>query len=413
MTTPGDLLQMTDRLWRAPTQVTFARHGALNGRKGREFLVLPTRNRPRLLVPAGAPHAAAAALRHRGRHLGIKQRAVRQLLWMGLWLGIAQRLLRDRVVVSSTDNQQALHELDEHVRSFFGSDAVISVQVGPLRANRKPVLEVLDRAGRTLGFVKVGWNELTRSLVAGETQTLREFAGHPAPGVRSPEVLFAGSWTDLELLGLSPLPRRGLPTRRSQVPLEAMRAVAHSKGVETCAFAQSTYWAGWRRWLATRAQDTGSPIPSDLESRISVTVGVCDIAFGSWHGDWTPWNMTWRRDAVHLWDWERFSTGVPVGFDVAHYCVQSRRREGQPARQAVAEGLAHADRLLPAVGVPADQVTAVSLLYLVEILRRYDDDSRLDTGGALQPMLQAVLAELDLRTCRHAEPTVPVQRSFR
>lgn len=47
------------------------------------------------------------------------------------------------------------------------------------------------------------------------------------------------------------------------------------------------------------------------------------LTFGSWHGDFTPWNMaSVRRDGkISVWDWEQFQTGVPLGMDEIHFRV--------------------------------------------------------------------------------------------
>ena len=54
------------------------------------------------------------------------------------------------------------------------------------------------------------------------------------------------------------------------------------------------------------------------------------LAFGAWHGDWTPWNMASTAGGLLVWDWERFATGVPVGFDALHYWLQIERRRPPP-----------------------------------------------------------------------------------
>ena len=40
------------------------------------------------------------------------------------------------------------------------------MRVGADRPNGKPVVTVMTAAGEALGFGKIGWNELTREMVA-------------------------------------------------------------------------------------------------------------------------------------------------------------------------------------------------------------------------------------------------------
>ena len=49
---------------------------------------------------------------------------------------------------------------------------VVSLRIGPPRANRKPVLELLSPGGEVLGFAKVGVTGLTRELVRAEAAAL-------------------------------------------------------------------------------------------------------------------------------------------------------------------------------------------------------------------------------------------------
>ena len=40
-------------------------------------------------------------------------------------------------------------------------------------------------------------------------------------------------------------------------------------------------------------------------------------------------------DALLVWDWERFATGVPLGFDAVHHELQKRIQSTGDARDAV------------------------------------------------------------------------------
>ena len=49
---------------------------------------------------------------------------------------------------------------------------LVSLHLGPARANRKPVLQLIAPDGETLGFAKLGIGPLTRRLVRAETTAL-------------------------------------------------------------------------------------------------------------------------------------------------------------------------------------------------------------------------------------------------
>jgi len=80
-----------------------------------------------------------------------------------------------------------------------------------------------------------------------------------------------------------------------------------------------------------------------------------DIVFryGSWHGDWAPWNMANLAESLLVWDWERFATGVPMGFDAVHHELQKRIQSTGDARDAVEQTVRKAAELLAPFGVPS------------------------------------------------------------
>ena len=116
---------------------------------------------------------------------------------------------------------------------------------------------------------------------------------------------------------------------------------------------------------------------------------------GSWHGDLTPWNCASVDGAVLVWDWERFDTDVPVGFDLLHFSLQaSLARPGSPSRNEPDALLASAAARLAPLGLNQDQATFTAVAYLIEIATRYlvDDQAAAgaNVGGVERWLLPAV-----------------------
>jgi hypothetical protein len=203
--------------------------------------------------------------------------------------------------------------------------------------------------------------------------------------------------------------------------------------------------AGWlglsRRPLATSeawklAQDTpaelADPRQAEEFERLVVAAGErygnVELTLGAWHGDWTPWNMAWDGTQVLLWDFERFATGVPVGFDLVHYRLQVvlRDRGEQAAADVVRAvltggraddatrattarrrfltggvvGRATADLAGRHVDEPTDpfagnDVPTVVVAYLIELARRYVLASEPPEGAPLRPRTRWLLDLLD------------------
>jgi hypothetical protein len=86
---------------------------------------------------------------------------------------------------------------------------------------------------------------------------------------------------------------------------------------------------------------------------------------------------------VVVWDWERFSGGVPLGFDVLHHELQSAMtRAGAPTPDLPREICAAAPRLLEPFGLDAAQARLTGVAYLLEVASRYLADDQAGAGAS-------------------------------
>jgi len=111
--------------------------------------------------------------------------------------------------------------------------------------------------------------------------------------------------------------------------------------------------------------------------------GDTTLRYGSWHGDWAPWNMANLADALLVWDWERFAQGVPLGFDAVHHELQRRIQASGDATAAVEATVRRAGELLTPFGVDPGARELTALLYLVDLATRYLTDRQAEAGARL------------------------------
>jgi hypothetical protein len=375
------LAEVLDLLYPAPCSLT----GEGPDRVA-EYLVVPHARRPKLLIPMGSRRVAAAAVRRfaepQSRLAKLKRDAVVAALRTGTW----PALLRDRVRINapapgadSIDNY-----LQQHLQEFLS----ISIHIGPARANRKPVLQLLTPTGRTLGFAKLGTGPLTRRLVRSETAALTALAHVDLKEVAVPQVLHTGQWHGHQVLVQS-----ALPIWRPRVPLSperlttAMLEVARACGTTRGWLATSHYWADLRNRLVQVAdQPDGGPLLDAARTLIERS-GDVPLTYAAWHGDWAPWNMACvdgdTGPEVLVWDWERFTPGVPMGFDALHYELQRRIQQDADARVCVADLVTQAPTLLDPFDVIPDGREVTALLYLVDLAARYLADRQAEAGARL------------------------------
>jgi len=163
-----------------------------------------------------------------------------------------------------------------------------------------------------------------------------------------------------------------------------MRVVATACGFSSGTLGGSGYW----RRLATRLSDV-SEHPDGFQlgraaARLGTSAGNVRLTFGAWHGDWAPWNMRPLADRLLVWDWERFTIGVPLGYDALHYDLQQRISSQPDGADAVRRTLAAAPDLLAPLGVTAPAAVRVTaLLYLIDLAARYLTDRQAEAGARL------------------------------
>ncbi|GAB3222198.1 hypothetical protein GCM10027447_08850 [Glycomyces halotolerans] len=376
------LAEVVRQLYPGPDRTRRPRATAPAEPETRPYIVVPNRRRPRVLIPAADRRIAAGALARYSRPAARTARAKRDAAVWALRLGLDRLLLPHRIEVSSTEG------IDDHLSAVLGHEVHLSIHIGPARANRKPVLQILDGHGRTVAFAKLGVNALTRELVEAETAAVRLLGdGCRFRHLRVPALLHAGTWRGHSVMVTSALPAwnepvEGCETRR----IEAMRELAAVMGVVRSPVAESDYAARLRsrlKMLGQRSDNDAGTLAAAGTTLLDRYSGL-ELTFGSWHGDWSPWNTCETAETIYLWDLERFEIGVPFGFDAVHYRLQDDIVTHQvDPTTAVLLLVAGATTVLAPMGVGPKEAEPTALLYLVDLAARYMSDQAEQAGAAL------------------------------
>jgi hypothetical protein len=362
-------------LWPPPSTAVPARTGSA------DLLVLPSLRDPRLLVPAGR-RAGAAAVRRYGEPGSVRARLGRRALGLALASGAGPVLLRDRLRIRVPAGAP---DLEAYLSGQLGTDVLLSLHLGAARANRKPVLQLLTRDGRTVAYAKVGITPLTSRLVQAERAALDQVEAARLATVTAPRARHLGRWQGLDVLILS-----ALPVWQARRPLAGGQLSAAMAEVAGLAREPAERLADGRYLRGLTARLAAAPTSADraaLRSELTELArqhGQSELTLGAWHGDWTPWNMACTADGLLLWDWERFAAGVPTGFDALHYRLQSdvvsTHADPAPAATALVE---RAPDLLAPLGVGPAEARLTALLYLAELSTRYLADRQAEAGARL------------------------------
>lgn len=371
------LAEVLDVLYPVPSQ----------GGRVTEYLVVPDARRPRLLVPAADRRQAANAINRFAEPQTRLARLQRNAIVAALRTGASHMLLRDRIrVATPLADERAAESIETYLRRVLGTEYALTVHIGPARANRKPVLHLLRPSGEAAAVVKIGTTALTRQLVRDEAAALNAFAGIDLTHLRVPQILHTGQWHGHEVLIQS-----ALPVWQPRVPLSparltaAMRELAGCQGSLRVRLRDGGYWSHLRQRLDQLTYRPDGRALAHAAQRLIQRHGDMTLRFGSWHGDWSPWNMTMQAETLLVWDWERFRTGVPVGFDPLHFTLNAAiDARGADATRAVEMTLRRAPDLLLPFGVPDPAVAEViTLLYLFDLAARYLSDHQAEAGARL------------------------------
>lgn len=351
------------------------------------FVALPTAEAPRLLLRADGLRAGARAAWRQVSATSLRSAARRGVLAAGFLTGAA-RWAPGRVVTWRAQAGPATVAV--RVAELVGCPVdLVGVGLGPARANRKPVLQMVDRYGRDVAWVKLGRDPLTARLVERERVALAQ-VGPALSEVHVPRLLGGGTWNGVQVLVTAPLPLRTSRGVDRPTLLDAVRAV-HAT-------------AGSTAQVAPRLVDlVAQPRLAGLAALAAdVDRSRQQLQPGAWHGDLHAGNLAVARDGrAVLWDWERWEAGVPLGADLLHHDLQAWITGGrEPLATAAKELVRRAPEILGPLGVARSVAHHVAADYLVRLAARYVEDRQSESGAAVGaveqwifPALRGVLSE--------------------
>lgn len=375
--TPSAITEMCGSVWPDAALRTVGLARRVRIQHG-EMLVLPRASRPRLLVPAER-RAAARAIAAHGTPRSVTQRVARAGLVAAVRAGLGPALFPDRLTSHFGGTS-----LVDQLETVLGSRITVSVAITPARANRKPVLHLLDSRGRSVGYCKVGVTPLTDLLVSREADVLTALARSELQIVEAPRLLYRGQWHGHEVLVCSPLPTRRAHAASPDVLAAAMLELSKLElpGDPIC----DSYLLS----LAARTRDgehrasehnrAAARQLADFGAALSEHPG--SVPIGCAHGDWTPWNCGQLGNRLLTWDWERCRTGMPLGFDALHFALQQAVVERRISHAAAARSIVdRAPQLLCSWRLADSVARTLAIAYLLEIGLRYVVDDQRAAGG--------------------------------
>ncbi|MCZ3387545.1 MAG: hypothetical protein LH645_00090 [Actinomycetia bacterium] len=358
------------------------------------FLVLPSVEHPRLVVPT-RPHRAAGVILNALRDKSsFSARARTVAARLALASGVRAVRLPDPEILAV-----AIEQLPD-------AEYVYGVHLGPPRANRKPVLVLATTHGDLVAFVKCGIDPLTDRLVRNEAAALGSVAD--LTSVRVPRLLGIGEHQSHPYVIQSPVPTEGPSFGDAAAVVAAQVEVASvSLGLIGQESALDAVAQQWRQRVAAAGQAHKDVVAFAELAKLWVEhASDNSLQWGSWHGDWRHTNMSVTTSGCSVWDWERFATGIPLGYDALHLFLMSHAASVRDLHALPVDLFDNAARLLRPFGVRERAVAELTTAgYLLELAGRYLDDNQSQAGARLgsvgEWLLPYLSTQLAQRGSRH------------
>ncbi len=342
------------------------------------FTVYPSLRQPRLLISGGSNRVRSAVLERVADRSNSWSSVAKRMSAHAARFGADQLALGPDLIVSRPKDG-TVRGADEHLTlrehlelAIDADDVCLGITVGPLRPNRKPVIQLMDHSGRLIAYAKVGWDPSTIDMVGHEASVLTSMPR--IPNMVTPKVLHYGTWRSMSVLVTAPVDHAGPSAPTQAMVVDALAEITRITPRSTTSLASST-WATRQRDRIARLGDAGVELSELLERCIDLH-GATELTFGTAHGDWAPWNMRRVGHRLGVWDWERSRNDAPVGLDLVHFHFQ---RAFHGPDQSVANGVDSVRRNVPtqlsALGIDGDQHDLIAVLYLVELALRFAESA--------------------------------------
>lgn len=251
---------------------------------------------------------------------GIKGKMVKSLLpWLHRIPAVRSVLKAETVCCRLTNDLAWMLR-----RLFEEQDIEFSIFGGTPSVHQKVVMQV-SKGDKILGYAKLTDNEDIARMFGKESDLLGKLWKKGITDI--PKNLFCGTLPN----GLHLFVQSTVKTRRSLIPHHWCRLHddflqdIYQKTKRELPFEQTDYFLTLQHlrqhldWIVSdEARDT---VRCTIERTCQKNCGKT-VAYGVYHGDFTPWNMIEEKGALFVFDWEYAHATYPAMLDRYHFFTQ-------------------------------------------------------------------------------------------
>jgi hypothetical protein len=402
------LTTILEQVWPSGDGVTRRSTGQAGAdeRTVESYRIIPSFSRARFILPVSSRRVSVRALVGYNRMRPPRVRTVRGLTAAavattgGRGLGEPLHIALDRRISPA---EAAEHLLTSHLVTTLDTGPLrFAAGVRPLTPNRKPTVQAFAIDGTPVGYCKVGWNPTTRRQVAVEASAL-DHVGVRLTHTRSPRLMHSGEWHGRVIAVAAPLPLDAVSWPDDDEPpaLEHLEDVAATGPTSRESLSSSSSLQRLRH-----AADQTSWAPDlreqfiECAAKLAASATDLSLRFGSWHGDWVPWNVARSGSRLWVWDWEHYADNTAIGLDLIHWHVQVGLQLRRLSLVAALDRAAqHCAGSLTALHGDARAADACLALYVLETVVRHER-MREGGGGESPTVAPGLVAALTAMTGR-------------
>jgi hypothetical protein len=337
---------------------------------GNDYGLIPNKTNPQWIIPLTDSTLITSSLALYQPSLK-KAKALKGLMIFLARLGLAGVLIRDRLYFQRND---------EGIKKIFGSgDLTYAIFTGTEGSHRKVTVQVMDREGTILGYIKVAGDGDIDKLLDNEAEILGDLSRLEIEKGLFPKVLHKGKVKGTSILVLDTL-------KSTESTFSSVLNAAHVaflsevflKTSEIKVFGES----GFAKGLRSRKEASDGMLPLEWEKRcarvidyLEKTIGGRKMLFGLCHRDFTPWNTFFHEGRLYVFDWEYARKDYPPLLDVFHFIVQDgilvRHLKPEELMRRVIKDKKWVSMYSSLVGIKESLVMPLLICYLLDISLLY------------------------------------------
>jgi hypothetical protein len=282
------------------------------------FAVLPSRKRPRWLLPLLNGNQAAGEF-NLYKPFSPTARLMKSLIVRMCAHGW-HALGRQTIVVAS---KQPL-AIERLVTEITGEQhCTFALSLGTPGTYQKLTVQVSRTDGNILGYFKMPITSSAGERLHNEAAFLRKLSTFPQLRPHIPQLLFAGDWNNNTIVFQSPLDGETGPVSFTKLYQDFLQALQHCEPTRIAGKLLAERMAGRWEKLVPRLAAKWLALGREALKTIMQELSGATIPCGFHHGDFAPWNARVHRGKLFVFDWESARYDAPSLWDQFHFLTQT------------------------------------------------------------------------------------------